>query len=488
MIAPTRQVDAGGQDDQRSAPRRRCRRSAPAAGSASARRARRSSIPSSSPKTTIDATSTISGTSAGCHVQRVLEPADEAALRCPRTRRPSRSRFDCGLVVVGFGACSTSASPPCACAVGRAARPGCRGATAARLRIATVTRRCWRSTPAELHALLRPRSTSTPSTGLSVTSATPVSKKSLPSVGCRLGAVLGVGGDRLDAQRRHQQRILLRGGADHAVRDVLHARAAAVDRHDQHVVLAADGLERLVGTGRGRFVDRVDDVDLGIDWPAGFPSPCGRLPRCRRSRRGRRCAGRPRRPTCSGSPRSMPKPCRKPWSRSTPTVGWLTARSSMRDLGIRGLVAQLWPRPTGRSVRRPGSCRWRRSRRRRRSGSSGVSSAITSMPASRACCTDGHDRRGVGGGQQDALGAVGDAGLDRRDLGFVVAVDLAGEGSSARCRVLRPWPSAPSFILTKNGLVSVLVIRQAVAPVSAGKSGAGHGGQSKRGAGKKSCH
>jgi hypothetical protein len=34
-------------------------------------------------------------------------------------------------------------------------------------------------------------------------------------------------------------------------------------------------------------------------------------------------------------------------------------------------------------------------------------------------------------GDQDALGAIGDAGLDRRDLAFIVAVDLAGIGSSA---------------------------------------------------------
>jgi hypothetical protein len=32
------------------------------------------------------------------------------------------------------------------------------------------------------------------------------------------------------------------------------------------------------------------------------------------------------------------------------------------------------------------------------------------------------------GGEKDALGAVGDAGLDGRDLGLVVAVDLAGIG------------------------------------------------------------
>ncbi len=38
------------------------------------------------------------------------------------------------------------------------------------------------------------------------------------------------------------------------------------------------------------------------------------------------------------------------------------------------------------------------------------------------------DRLGVGGGDQDSLGAVGDAGLDGRHLALVVAVDLAGIG------------------------------------------------------------
>ena len=49
--------------------------------------------------------------------------------------------------------------------------------------------------------------------------------------------------------------------------------------------------------------------------------------------------------------------------------------------------------------------------------------------AGSACLLHGrHDRLGVGRGEQDALGAIGDAGLDRRDLAFVVAVHLAGIG------------------------------------------------------------
>ena len=40
----------------------------------------------------------------------------------------------------------------------------------------------------------------------------------------------------------------------------------------------------------------------------------------------------------------------------------------------------------------------------------------------------GHDGLGVGWRDQDALGAIGDAGFDGRDLAFVVAVILAGIG------------------------------------------------------------
>jgi hypothetical protein len=38
------------------------------------------------------------------------------------------------------------------------------------------------------------------------------------------------------------------------------------------------------------------------------------------------------------------------------------------------------------------------------------------------------DALGVGSGDQDTLGAIGDAAFDRRNLAFAVAVDLAGVG------------------------------------------------------------
>ena len=84
---------------------------------------------------------------------------------------------------------------------------------------------------------------STPATGLSVISVAPVSRK--PMAGSIAGIVPR--GDRFECHRGHLQRILLAGCADHAGLDVLDARAAAVDRDDQHrAVILADGLEGLV--------------------------------------------------------------------------------------------------------------------------------------------------------------------------------------------------------------------------------------------------
>ena len=69
-----------------------------------------------------------------------------------------------------------------------------------------------------------------------------------------------------------------------------------------------------------------------------------------------------------------------------------------------------------------------------------------------------HDRLRVVRRDHEALGAGRDQALDRRHLALVVAVLLAGERLQRRRRA--PWPSAsaPSFIFTKNGLVSVLVM------------------------------
>jgi hypothetical protein len=75
-----------------------------------------------------------------------------------------------------------------------------------------------------------------------------------------------------------------------------------------------------------------------------------------------------------------------------------------------------------------------------------------------------HDRLRVARGDQEALGAGRDQVLDRLHLGLVVAVLLAGEGLQVDALLPRPPAGRPSFILTKNGLVSVLVIRPTIGP------------------------
>src|SRR6185503_12580679 len=82
-------------------------------------------------------------------------------------------------------------------------------------------------------------------------------------VPARLLAALGVFDARVDTHRSHLQRVLLRGGRDHAGADVLHAFAAAVDADDHHAFLLAGLLQRVVRAGRCRLVDGVDQVHVG---------------------------------------------------------------------------------------------------------------------------------------------------------------------------------------------------------------------------------
>jgi hypothetical protein len=91
-------------------------------------------------------------------------------------------------------------------------------------------------------------------------------------------------------------------------------------------------------------------------------------------------------------------------------------------------------------------------------GSVGLSSAIT-MHALVARLLDGRqDGLAVAGRDEDGLGTGGDHVLHRRHLAGVVAVGLAGAVSSLAPLALAA-SAAPSFIFTKKGLVSVLVIR-----------------------------
>src|SRR6266576_2295199 len=79
----------------------------------------------------------------------------------------------------------------------------------------------------------------------------------------RLFAGLDEFGDGFDPFRRHEQRILLRGGADDALLDHLDSGATAVDCDDQHALLLARRLERTIASVRGGLVDRIHEVDLG---------------------------------------------------------------------------------------------------------------------------------------------------------------------------------------------------------------------------------
>ena len=76
----------------------------------------------------------------------------------------------------------------------------------------------------------------TPSTGLSVISFDAGIEEVEACGRLRLLAGLGEVGDRLDAQRGHLQRILHARSRRSCRLDVLHARAAAVDGDDQHVL------------------------------------------------------------------------------------------------------------------------------------------------------------------------------------------------------------------------------------------------------------
>ena len=87
---------------------------------------------------------------------------------------------------------------------------------------------------------------------------------------------------------------------------------------------------------------------------------------------------------------------------------------------------------------------------------------MTSMPACLALSIEGTIALESLGRDQDALGAGRDQVLDRLHLGLVVAVLLAGERSAAARPASVAACCAPSFIFTKNGLVSVLVIRPTI--------------------------
>ena len=105
---------------------------------------------------------------------------------------------------------------------------------------------------------------STPSTGVSVTRATPVLKKSSPLVTSGAGAACGELRDGLHAELGHLDRVLLAGGLDHALLDAADAGATAVDGDRRARPRLAGRLESLRSAVGGGLVDRVDDVDVRV--------------------------------------------------------------------------------------------------------------------------------------------------------------------------------------------------------------------------------
>ena len=181
---------------------------------------------------------------------------------------------------------------------------------------------------------------------------------------------------------------------------------------------------------------------------------------------------------------SIPKPIMKPWSRSTPTVGCDTARSRnaiLASLALSPIVA-LAHSP----ISLPAS---------RLSVAKVASAAVIGVerrverdhqkPRVARLLHRGHDAFGIGRGDQDALGAVGDAGLDRRDLALAVAVDLAGVAVQRHAEFFRLGLRA--FLHLDEERVGVGLGDETGAHVR-GEAGAGHRDEGQRRAGEKSFH
>ena len=164
-------------------------------------------------------------------------------------------------------------------------------------------------------------------------------------------------------------------------------------------------------------------------------------------------------PTICGSPSLMPKPFRKPSWRSCPTE-MPGARSSIAIFGLifisLAFAAAYWPisspalRLSVANSASAASC-----------GSVGVSSAITITPASRAFLIAG-------------TMAFESAGTSRMTLApcvvmfsiavtwLALSVSCLPEAVSSLTLSFLACACAPSFIFTKNGFVSVLVMRPIV--------------------------
>ena len=191
---------------------------------------------------------------------------------------------------------------------------------------------------------------STPSTGLAVMSVAPVSKKPDLRIDfrhcCRLL-------DRLERHRRHLAAdTAARWRRSRRPRRSSRPGSRRRSRRSARCRLLADAFQRLPSAGRGRLVDRVDDVDVGallqafsiavrpFSWSPSVISSC-------------RCAGSSSSPYLVGVLHVDAEACHEALVAQIVDGRLVGGEVEEDDLGVLGLVAERRLAPTGRSARRP---------------------------------------------------------------------------------------------------------------------------------------
>ena len=128
------------------------------------------------------------------------------------------------------------------------------------------------------------------------------------------------------------------------------------------------------------------------------------------------------------SPTSMPKPCRKPWLRWTPTTG----SPSAPTMSIRPILASAAASPSLALAHWPMSRpAWKLSVAKvtsTASGRIGLGVERDDHQAGFTCRLDGRRHAGVGRSDEDGGGTTRDRVLDARGLAFGVRVHLAPAG------------------------------------------------------------
>ena len=233
---------------------------------------------------------------------------------------------------------------------------------------------------------------------------------------------------------------MLRGRADNAFLHVLHAGAAAINGDDQHVIFAPDSLQRLISTGSGRFIDRVNDIDVRVllekvfhRAASAFLIAIGQV--------------------ATGNARIVfiPKPCLV--LRIDAEAGGKALIAQNIDARLRcgevkeghmrvlDLIAKRCRRPfahqfTGKEIVGGKGCIRRIGGFKRRVKRDDEHSRIARLLQRR------HDALGVGSGDENALRAISNAGFNGCDLAFGIAVNLTRIGLEIDTKLLRLGDSA----------------------------------------------